>query len=259
MRANENALGVKRLIGLFMLPGMALFAAWQFSPNPGVVGIGVVTLTGFVGLGILFLRAAESRSPHATTRPTALEPTSDLHLTRGDPPSMGTAAALIRQLRAADQSQLEKLVTLVYCKLGYHVASRNTVNQGSAIDFVVEKDGYQTGICCRPRKMYNVSAKSMGEFSAALTGAGIQGGMFITLTGCSDEDKAFAEAHHIRILDEVELASVIESLCSKHPHFSSTLRGALGRNPSPARVAIDSDPPAYEPVGQFACQDSFVT
>ncbi len=119
---------------------------------------------------------------------------------------------LIVQLRAIDWFQFEKLVAVVYRKLGYTVTRRGGANPDGGIDLVIEKDGQRLAVQCKQWKTWNVGVKAVREFLGALTDAGIQKGIFITLRGYSDDAKQLAEKHGIEILNEVGLAKMLEDM-----------------------------------------------
>jgi HJR/Mrr/RecB family endonuclease len=128
------------------------------------------------------------------------------------PPRSETPTNLIDQLRTIDWFQFEKLVELVYRKLGYSVSRKSGANPDGGIDLVIEKGGVRTAIQCKQWKTWNVGVKAVREFLAALTDSGIQSGIFITLSGYTGEAKSLAEKHGIQIIDETGLADLLEKL-----------------------------------------------
>ena len=60
-----------------------------------------------------------------------------------------TTEELIKQLRAIDWFQFEKLVELVYLKLGYPVARKGGANPDGGIDLIIEKDGQTIAVQCK--------------------------------------------------------------------------------------------------------------
>jgi len=121
-----------------------------------------------------------------------------------------TTAEFIQQLRAIDWFQFETLVALAYRKLGYTVTRRGGAKADGGIDLVVEKDGERWAIQCKQWKTWNVGVKAVREFLGALTDAGIQKGIFITLCGYTGEAKLLAEKHGIEIVNEFGLAQMLE-------------------------------------------------
>ena len=57
--------------------------------------------------------------------------------------------------------------------------------------------------------------KAVREFLGALTDAGIQKGVFITLRGYTGDAKQLAEKHGIEIINEAGLAQLLESTDAK--------------------------------------------
>jgi len=122
-----------------------------------------------------------------------------------------TTANLLEQLRSIDWFQFEKLVGVVYRKLGYVVTRRGGANPDGGIDLVIEKDGQRSAVQCKQWKTWSVGVKPVREFLGALTDAGIQQGIFITLCGYTGEAKQLAEKHGIEIVNETGLADMLES------------------------------------------------
>ena len=126
-----------------------------------------------------------------------------------------TTTELLERLRAIDWFQFEKIVALAYQKLGYTVTRRGGANPDGGIDLVVEKDDQRAAVQCKQWKTWNVGVKAVREFLGALTDAGIQKGIFITLRGYTGEAKLLAEKHGIEIINEVGLAQLLESTDAK--------------------------------------------
>ena len=122
-----------------------------------------------------------------------------------------TTGELLEQLRSIDWFQFEQLVALVYRKQGYAVNRRGGANPDGGIDLVIEKNGTRTAIQCKHWKTWNVGVKAVREFLGALTDAGIQRGMFVTLGGYTGDAKHLADKHRIEFLDETGLAKMLEA------------------------------------------------
>jgi len=125
-----------------------------------------------------------------------------------EPPQ--TTPDLNEQLRSIDWFQFEKLVALVYRRLGYTVTRRGGANPDGGIDLIIDKDGQRSAVQCKQWKTWNVGVKAVREFLGALTDAGIQKGIFITLCGYSGDAKLLAEKHGIEIVNEIGLAKLID-------------------------------------------------
>jgi restriction system protein len=148
-----------------------------------------MTLVGLLGFG-LYRWATRSQSPPSN--------------------SPQTTAELLDQLRSIDWFQFEKIVALAYGKLGYTVTRRGGANADGGIDLVIEKDGHRSAVQCKQWKKWSVGVKAVREFLGALTDAGIQKGIFITLRGYTGDAKRLAEKHGIEIVNEVGLAQMLE-------------------------------------------------
>jgi restriction system protein len=117
---------------------------------------------------------------------------------------------LLERLKSIDWFQFEKIVALTYRKLGYSVTRRGGANPDGGIDLIVEKDGQPTGVQCKHWKTWNVGVKAVREFLGALTHAGFKKGIFITLRGYTGDAKLLAQEHGIEILNETDLAGLLE-------------------------------------------------
>lgn len=117
---------------------------------------------------------------------------------------------IVEQLRVIDWFQFEKIVELVYRKLGYSVTRKGGANPDGGIDLLIQKDGVTSAIQCKQWKTWNVGIKPMREFLGALTHARIQSGIFITLNGYTGDAKQLAEKHGIQIIHETGLAALLE-------------------------------------------------
>lgn len=122
-----------------------------------------------------------------------------------------TTTELLDELRSIDWFQFEKLVGLLCRKLDYVVTRRGGANPDGGIDLVIEKDGQSFAVQCKHWKTWNVGVKTVREFLGALTDAGMQKGIFITLGGYTGEAKQLAEKHGIEIINETGLAHMINA------------------------------------------------
>ena len=81
---------------------------------------------------------------------------------------------IVEHLRTIDWFQFEKVVELIYKKLGYSVTRRGGANPDGGIDLVIEKDGQRKAVQCKQWKTWNVGVKTVREFLGALTDTGIE-------------------------------------------------------------------------------------
>jgi hypothetical protein len=175
-----------------------------------------VVVTGLIGLGLFrwTSRSVELRPSSDFVIPgqTPAAPGSDVRgqPRPGSPPSSGTTAELLDQLRSIDWFQFEKIVALLYQKLGYSVTRRGGANPDGGIDLVIEMDGSRSAVQCKQWRTWNVGVKPVREFLGALTDAGVKRGIFITLGGYTGDARALAEKHGIEIVNETGLARMLE-------------------------------------------------
>jgi restriction system protein len=172
----------------------------------GILGIGFLAVAG-ISFGVYKL-STQSRRGVSVERSIDFRALSVNVGTQAKQPQSTTN--LIEQLRSIDWFQFEQLVALVYRKLGYTVTRRGGANPDGGIDLVVEKGGQRTAVQCKQWKTWNVGEKAVREFLGALTDAGIQRGIYITLCGYTGHAKRLADKHGIEIVNEVGLAKMIE-------------------------------------------------
>lgn len=122
-----------------------------------------------------------------------------------------TTTELLQQIRSVDWFQFEKLIGLVYRKLGYDVTRRGGANPDGGIDLIIRKDGQSAAVQCKQWKRSRVGVKPVREFLGALTDADILRGKLITLNGYTNQAMQFAKRHDIEILTEAELTQMLES------------------------------------------------
>ena len=156
--------------------------------------------------------APPSRFPDQKSDNYQLEPKyDDYEPVPEQPPKPEPPINLVERLRSMDWFQFEKLVGHVYENLGYSVTRRGGANPDGGIDLVIEKDEQRIAVQCKQWKTWNVGVKPIREFLGALTDAGIQKGIFITLRGYTGEASQLAEKHGIEIVNEVGLTQTLES------------------------------------------------
>jgi len=205
----DIALGVAQLFGVVMLVGLISPQGRQIVSGIGFVAISVlcVSFFGLIGFGVY-------RFATRSQRAEIVERNIDWKALRGDLNGEQSCrrplADLNEQLRTIDWFQFEKLVALVYRRMGYAVTRRGGANPDGGIDLVIEKEGQRSAIQCKHWKTWNVGVKAVREFLGALTDAGITKGVFITVCGYTGEAKQLAAKHGIEIINEAGLAKIIE-------------------------------------------------
>jgi len=118
---------------------------------------------------------------------------------------------LTERLHSIDWFQFEKLVAIVYGKLGYTVKRRGGANPDGGIDLVIVKDSVQTAVQCKHWKTRDVGVRAVREFLGALADARLKQGIFVTLSGYTGEAKQLAERHGIEILNETGLTALLKA------------------------------------------------
>lgn len=217
---------------LFALVALVFFLS-MFNPavRQALVAVGylVLALVGLAlagGVGSLIYRFRKQRQQEADAAPlkvfnlNRIEPqvsvsplSSPVKLKVEVPPPVREQAKLdfLEQLKNIDWFQFEKIVALVYEKLGYAVTRRGGANPDGGIDLIIRKDGQTAAVQCKQWKTWNVGVRAVREFLGALTHEGIQKGIFITMRGYTGEAKQLAQEHGIEIVNETDLARMLES------------------------------------------------
>lgn len=213
------------IAALTVIGGLALIYIPGFSQAASIIGWISLTVVGLavVGLAILgiFRLATPERNMRGMTRnmltPPLRDPDPKPDEDELDPdPALTsepiiTTTELLQQIRSVDWFQFEKLIGLVYRKLGYDVTRRGGANPDGGIDLIIQKDGQSAAVRCKQWKASRVGVKPVREFLGALTDADIRHGKFITLSGYTNQAMQFAKRHDIEILTEVDLTQMLES------------------------------------------------
>lgn len=214
-RRRRNDDGVElavKLFGLLLLLAFISPQGRQLLSSLGILAI-ILAVVLVVGFGI-FTAIRIYNGPKGSGGGNATWSRQDVAV----PPVLSNSSAavqappgsdLIQQLHMIDWFQFEKVVACIYRKLGYSVERRGGANPDGGIDLVIRKDGETKAVQCKQWKSWNVGVKTVREFLGALTDAGIQRGIFITLRGYTGEAKQLADKHGIEIVNESDLAAML--------------------------------------------------
>jgi restriction system protein len=202
---------VAQLVGLFVALG---FIYPSFRQMVGGIGslcvvplvVAVVVVLGLGTCKLLARRGTAQTLSFKVSAPSATVAASDAN--QAERPS---TIDLVQQLRSIDWFQFEQMVALVYRKQGYAVSRRGGANPDGGIDLVIERDGTRTAVQCKHWKTWNVGVKAVREFLGALTDAGIQRGLFITLGNPTRDAAQLADKHSIQVVNETDLARMLEA------------------------------------------------
>lgn len=179
-----------------------------------ILGIGAIGLLVF---GIYRVATPERNMRSITSNPF-VTPVNDEDQADSEQQSelesyhaLSSPKQFIEQLRSMDWFQFEKLVGRVYAKLGHAVTRLGGARPDGGIDLIIEKAGQRKAVQCKQWKAWKVGVKAIREFLGALTDAGIKNGIFITLRGYTLEARQLAEKHGIEIVDQDDLAQMLEA------------------------------------------------
>jgi restriction system protein len=150
-----------------------------------------------------------TRSAIPTASPAPILPDSSTSATTLPPPPP-PPRDLTDQFRNLDWFQFEKIVALICRKIGYEVERRGGAHADGGIDLLLRQDDKTQGVQCKHWKAWQVGVKSVREFLGALTAAGLQEGVFVSLGKFTPDAAALASRHNIQLVDAAGLADLVE-------------------------------------------------
>jgi len=207
----DVAMDVGRIILLVIFAGVFVPPVRQMISGMAMIAFGIILLALLVLAVIALIRRSRRISSAICDESVALETVVPPSCTPHRMTSVQTTTDMLTQLRSIDWFQFEKLIALIYRRLGYTVTRRGGANPDGGIDLLIEKDGHCSAVQCKQWKSWQIGVKTVREFLGALTDAQIQKGIFVTLCGYTGEAKQLAEKHRIEIVNEKTLAGMIES------------------------------------------------
>ena len=126
------------------------------------------------------------------------------------PENRAPTGDLTEQFRALDWFQFEKIVALIYRKLGDEVERRGGANADGGLDLLLRRNGLTLGVQCKHWKTWQVGVKSVREFLGALTAAGLKEGIFVSLGKFTPDAATLATRHGIQLVDARDLADLVD-------------------------------------------------
>jgi hypothetical protein len=219
-RKREDAI-FEASVSLIALIGLGMVFVPPFRQLIVVLGFITIMLLVVAVVVILVIRQFKKRPPAPSPPPLTGYYTSPHQPRTNNPiieyaPPVPEPVDLLKQLRALDWFQFEKLVELTYQKLGYSVTRRGGANPDGGIDLVIERGGLKKAVQCKQWKSWNVGVKPVREFLGALTDSGIPNGIFVTVGSYTADAKTLAEKHGIEMLNETLLVQMLESVNASH-------------------------------------------
>lgn len=205
----DIAMGVAQLIVLAIFAAFFVPSVRHIASGLGIIAASLVAFVVLIAIGTAIIRRVNGLSKPSNSNAFSFSATP--WSTPGAViQSAQTTTDLTKQLRNVDWFQFEKLIALLYRRLGYNVTRRGGANPDGGIDLILEKDGQRVAVQCKQWRSWNVGVKPVREFLGALTDAGIKPAIFITLCGYTGEAKQLADKHGIELVDESDLAKVLE-------------------------------------------------
>ena len=112
-------------------------------------------------------------------------------------------------LRTIDWFQFEKLMGVLYESRGGRVERRGGANPDGGIDLVIYENSHRVAVQCKHWRIWKVGVRHFREFFGGMKAEGFDHGIFVTLEGCTNEARAFADAHSIAVLDSAGVQSML--------------------------------------------------
>lgn len=146
---------------------------------------------------------------------------------------------VMAQVAELDWYQFEKLMALVYQKLGYGVKHGGGANPDGGIDLVLERNGEQAAVQCKHWKGWNVGVKVVREFIGAMTVARLSKGILISTRGFTQEARNLAKVQGIELVEGQELAELLNGAdVNFDPAFRALLEAKEKRCPRCEREMV---------------------
>ena len=82
--------------------------------------------------------------------------------------------------------------------------------EDGGLDLLLRRNGTTLGVQCKHWKTWKVGVKAVREFLGALTVAGLQEGVFVSLGDFTPEAARLASRHGIRLVDARDLAELVK-------------------------------------------------
>jgi restriction endonuclease Mrr len=152
---------------------------------------------------------------------------------------LGSApGTLSDHLGRLDWPQFEKLIAAIFEQQGYTVQGSGGARPDGGIDLFLNREGEIKAVQCKQLKVQSIGVEQIREFLGALTDSGMERGIFVALNDFSDEARALAERHCIRLVDDTELNLILEDLNWKeNPAILTLLNNQEKTCPSYQRAA----------------------
>lgn len=218
--------GLMIVVGFCYLPGGGGARAVAALERLALTVVGCIAVLGVIVLCVLVWISKSRRSKsddanHTAWQPivppsyclqtvTAAAPSAEKPVHSRLEPAPLTPTDILAKIRSIDWYQFEKLVALIYRKLGYTVESRGGANPDGGIDLIIQKDGQPIAVQCKHWQNWDVKVKTVREFVGALADAKIKTGILVTLNGYTGDAKLLADRNNIAIINQTRLVEMLE-------------------------------------------------
>jgi restriction system protein len=138
-----------------------------------------------------------------------------------------------------DWYQFEKLIELIYLKLGYVVKRGGGANADGGIDLMIELNGERTAVQCKHWKGSDVGVKVVREFVGAMKIAGVSKGLVICTKGFTEDARELAIQQGIELVSGAELEALLKKVDAEFdPRFRALFESKEKRCPKCEREMV---------------------
>jgi restriction system protein len=101
------------------------------------------------------------------------------------------------------------VVALLYEGQGNQVQRRGGANPDGGIDLVVLKAHDRLAVQCKHWKTWKVKLRDVRDFFGGMTAEGFDRGIFVALSGCTNEAREFADRNGVAILEANDIEEML--------------------------------------------------
>jgi hypothetical protein len=116
---------------------------------------------------------------------------------------------IYENLREVDWFHFEKLVELIYRHHGFSVRRFGGAKANGSVELIVESPAEEFIVQCNSCQKSKAGRQNIRELLGAMNANKIQGGVLITMAGCSEGARLSADEHGIQILDQSDLIELL--------------------------------------------------
>jgi hypothetical protein len=201
------AFGVLLLLGIvaFIWVGVFKLSRRQRRTSNGTVE--AVDLQTLSPIGSWHSSSATPAPEVIVTRPV---PRADAapRITVSPPPS-SRPRVTVQDLEKVDWFQFEKIMALLFEARGNRVDVRGGANPDGGIDLIVYRATEKTAVQCK-HWVWKVGVRHFRDFFGGMKSEGFERGIFVALSGCTNEAREFAARNNITIIEQPQIGRMLQ-------------------------------------------------